>query len=293
MLNFKESDRSRSKAKKDNGSKESSTTEHKKPENSVNDKTKSETGDVKSDIKVKTLEEILREKALKNLHERTAQKKAAKLLADKNNKESSDDCSEPIIKSVVSVSKAEATSSQKTDESRESDDEVEFVREKKVRSPKTIILDILDPDDEVASSSKKPTVDIENKDKIPENEAKEETNNDIQDKQSSVLTKIKVKTFQEIMEEKRQRKAQQNKEFTTENNEFTSKEQETNKEDSKTDAKLSRKIRVVKKEEPQKETMATGKIVVKRKVQTKSKLGMISIGRYCVISIFVQRLLFN
>ncbi|KAK3749405.1 hypothetical protein QZH41_015870, partial [Actinostola sp. cb2023] len=223
--NRKESDRSRNKPRKHNEDKESSY--DKKKSESSPEKTKAEANENKDDIKVKSLEEILREKALKNLHERTAQKKRAQLEAEKAKKEDNEDnennsdSPEPMLKSVVSVSKAESTSSQKVSETHESDEEqeVEFIREKRERSPNTIILGIIDTDTSPPAQKTIREVKVESDEskteKTSENEEKESvdeapaTEDSTTTKSSSYLSKIKIKTFEEIMEEKRQRKCQE------------------------------------------------------------------------------------
>lgn len=282
-----DSDRSRNKPRKPTATENKESTSSEKKKESSDEKTKTENDENQGDIKVKTLEEILREKALKNLHERTAQKKKMQMQTEKTKQDTSDDSPEPIIKSVVSVNKVESTSSPKVSESRDSDDEIEFVKEKRGKSPKTIILDILDPDKEatnIVTTTRQVKVKTEDN-KAQETVDKEEKDSDSTSKASKVLN-IKVKTFEEIMEEKRQRKtletkesklfdnqesdAQESREFIVEANKESNEEvKEQASRDMRTvsvESKLTRKIRVVKKEN--KDQKAAGSVILRRKVET-------------------------
>lgn len=193
------------------------------------------------------MEEILREKALKNLHERTAQKKKAQMEAEKNTKENdedeNDDSPEPIIKSVVSVNKTESNTSSKGSETQETDDlcsniKSKTVRERKVplRTAKNIIRSIIESDNQTSTLStesvpkkvvRKIVVESdENTMSQKPNITLKETNKEAVQSASALkqaisgISTIKVKTLEEIRKEKQERKAKMNQELETKDKDF-------------------------------------------------------------------------
>ena len=280
---FAEADRNRFKPRKTN----ENNSEKTKTNGPLEKSKANDGGDVKKekkdgDIKVKTLEEILREKALKNLHERTAQKKRALAEADQTGKDHVDgDEDQPILKSVVSVSK-DCHISQKTLEPHECNEPVadrntKPIHEKKVqlRTAKAIIKSIIDPDN----------VDTRNATSISISTMKSDNNkpDDVQSSQKEIpsdepttskaatatLTDIKVKTFEEIMQEKHQRNAKVTKEAYVEEQDVKSTTAESKPDSSAVVEKQlsrNRKIRIVKKSEEAKPIVVQcgGKLLQRR-----------------------------
>ncbi|XP_031563891.1 zinc finger CCCH domain-containing protein 11A-like isoform X2 [Actinia tenebrosa] len=220
----KDIDSSPGKSRKTSEDKDSANSERKKSL----EKEKSDNENSDGDIKVKTLEEILREKALKNLHERTAQKKKERMEAEKNTKENSDepndDSPEPIIKSVVSVNKTESTVSSKGSEPQETDDlgsnvKTKTVPEKKVqlRTAKTIIRSIIESDNQTSTLSTETVPKKLVRKIVIESDENTVSQKPIiatkeSDKEASALKQatsgistIKVKTLEEIRKEKQER----------------------------------------------------------------------------------------
>ncbi|XP_048585539.1 muscle M-line assembly protein unc-89 isoform X2 [Nematostella vectensis] len=198
-------DASDSKTKKDSSS-------DKKSDNDESEKTE--------DIKIKSLEEILREKALKKLYERTAAKKKQQQqegtkAKDDKDADNEEEPSSPTLKSVVSMSTPKA----ETEEIVKSSENSKKVPSSVVgvdkgnkpvsTSPKKTVRTVKEVEDEKNSLDGEPKLGITRTVEIVE-EVKPELVAKVATLAAPIVAEpsVKVKTFEEIMEEKRLRKAQ-------------------------------------------------------------------------------------